>query len=77
MFKRLLFAAAMLCAANAFAAPSQTIVSKLLRQAPGLHAEALKSALESVEHAAKNGLIKNHEILTVIDYSIRSSEPPP
>ena len=75
MFKRFAFAAAMLCAASGFAAPSPALVNGLLKQAPGLHADALKSALESAEHAAKKGLIKNHEILTVIDYSIRSSEP--
>ena len=75
MVKRIVLAAAMLCAANGFAAPPPALVSELLREAPGLHAEALKSALESAEHAAKRGLIRNHQILTVIDYSIRSSEP--
>lgn len=75
MRKNTVFAAAILCAANAFAAPSPTLVHSLLEQAPGLHANALKAALESAEHAAKLGLVKNHEILTVIDYSIRSSEP--
>ena len=64
----------MLCAVNAFAAPP-SLVQSLLKQAPGLHAEALKNALDSVERAAKQGLIRNHELLTVIDYSIRSSEP--
>jgi len=65
----------MLCAVNGFAAPSPALVQSLLKQAPGLHADALKGALESAEKAAKKGLIKNHELLTVIDYSIRSSEP--
>ena len=65
----------MLCAVSAFATPSPTLVQSLLKQAPGLHAEALRSALSSAERAAKQGLIRNHELLTVIDYSIRSSEP--
>ena len=75
MLKRTFFAAAMLCTVNAFAAPSPSLVQSLLKQAPGLHAEALRSALASAEKAAKTGLIRNHELLTVIDYSIRSSEP--
>ena len=75
MLNRVFLAAAMLCAINAFANPSPTLVHSLLAQAPGLHADALKAALESAEHAAKRGLVKNHQILTVIDYSIRSSEP--
>ena len=75
MIKRTFFAAAMLCAVNALAAPSPSLVQSLLKQAPGLHAEALKSALDCAERASKQGLIKNHELLTVIDYSIRSSEP--
>jgi hypothetical protein len=75
MFRKTLFAAAMLCAVNSFATPSPALLHSLLKQAPGLHEAALKSALESAERAAKQGLIKNHELLTVIDYSIRSSEP--
>jgi L,D-transpeptidase-like protein len=75
MVKRTAFIAVMLCAVNALAAPSPTLIQSLLKQAPGLHAEALKNALASAEYAARKGLIKNHELLTVIDYSIRSSEP--
>jgi L,D-transpeptidase catalytic domain len=72
MLKRVLIAVAMLCA---FRAQAQPHVSRLLAEAPGLHAAALRAALDSAEHAAKLGLVRNHEILTVIDYSIRSSEP--
>jgi hypothetical protein len=75
MFKRILFAGAILCAVNAFGAPSPALVHSLLKQAPGLHAAALESALTSAELAAKRGLIRNRNLLTVIDYSIRSSEP--
>jgi len=65
----------MLCAVSGFAAPPQSLVSALLKQAPGLHAQALREALTSAEEAAHRGLIKNRDLLTVIDYSIRSSEP--
>ena len=75
MLKRILFAGAMLCAVNGFGAPSPVLVQSLLKQAPGLHAAALESALNSAELAAKHGLIRNRNLLTVIDYSIRSSEP--
>lgn len=78
--KRHLFAlAALLCALDAHAAcgpaPSQSLVSSLLRQAPGLHADALKLAMDSTSCAAQQGLVKRRNLLTVIDYSIRSSEP--
>ena len=77
--KRVFFAAALLCALDVHAAsspaPSQSLVSSLLRQAPGLHAEALKLAIDSTRSAAQQGLVKRRNLLTVIDYSIRSSEP--
>ncbi len=78
--RRHLFAlAALLCAVNLHAAcapaPSKALVSALLRQAPGLHADALKLALDSTGCAVQRGLVKRSNLLTVIDYSIRSSEP--
>jgi hypothetical protein len=77
--KRLFFAVALLSAVNAHAAcgpePSRSLMSSLLRQAPGLHAEALKLAMDSKRCAAQRGLVKRSNLLTVIDYSIRSSEP--
>ena len=75
MLQRILFAGAMLCAVNAFAAPPPALVHSLLKQAPGLHAEALQSALTSFERAAQHGLIRNRSLLTVIDYSLPSTEP--
>ena len=77
MFKRLLSIAGILCAVSSAqaAGPSQPLVSKLLRQAPGLHAEALQMALESAHRAAERGFVRRSNLLTVIDYSIRSSEP--
>ncbi len=74
IMKRFLFAAAILCAVDVHAA-SPTLVSTLLRQAPGLHAEALRLALDSASSAAHRGLVRRSDLLTVIDYSIRSSQP--
>lgn len=47
----------------------------LLRQAPGLHAEALELAFRAVESASREGLVGRRELLTVIDYSLPSTEP--
>jgi hypothetical protein len=59
------------------AAPAiaETVVTELLEQAPGLHAEALKLALKAADTAAKQGLVSRPELLTVIDYSLPSTEP--
>jgi len=59
-------------AAMAEPAPS---VKALVRQAPGLRADVLKMALDAASRAAKQGLVKRSNLLTVIDYSIPSSEP--
>jgi len=79
--KRLLFAAAAVPfgALDLFgscgAAPSESLILSLLRQAPGLHAEALSLALDSVGCAAQRGLVARRDLITVIDYSISSSQP--
>jgi len=75
MLKKVIVAAAMLCAVNAFAAPQKTLVQKLLSEAPGLHAQALEQALDAAHRAAERGQVRRSDLLTVIDYSIRSSEP--
>ena len=72
MIKRFLLAAAVLCAINAHAEP---LLSSLLKQAPGLHADALRQALNAQTLASERGLVRRSNLLTVIDYSIRSSEP--
>lgn len=74
MKKLLLVTAALACAMDVHAA-TNSLVSVLLKQAPGLHREALQLALDSAQHASKRGLVKRTNLLTVIDYSIRSSEP--
>jgi hypothetical protein len=70
----LLFGAADLrasCARN----PSASLVSSLLRQAPGLNAKVLRLALDSAGCAAERGLVRRSNLLTVIDYSLPSSQP--
>jgi hypothetical protein len=46
----------------------------LLHQAPGLRAEVLQMALDATGVAAKQGLIARRNLLTVIDYSLPSSQ---
>lgn len=53
----------------------QTLPEILLRQAPGLHAEALELAFRAVDTAARQGLVGRPELLTVIDYSLPSTVP--
>lgn len=54
---------------------SDTTVSYLIRQAPGLRSDVLRLALDATGCAAQNGLLKRRNLLTVIDYSIPSTEP--
>lgn len=54
---------------------SESLSSTLLRQAPGLKAEVLRMALRATECAAEQGKVKRRDLLTVIDYSLPSSEP--
>ena len=69
----LLFVALAVPAAHA--AQSASLVPALVKQAPGLHAEALKLAIEAAHRAAKEGLVKRQDLLTVIDYSLPSTQP--
>ncbi len=57
------------------AKPSETLVSSLLKQAPGLQPGVLKLALSATECASERGLLKRRDLLTVIDYSLPSSQP--
>lgn len=59
------------CAAK----PSESLVSYLVKQAPGLRSEVLRLALDASNCAAERGLLKRRELITVIDYSIPSTEP--
>jgi hypothetical protein len=55
--------------------PSDAVISSLVRQAPGLRTEVLRMALDAAGAAAEKGLVKRRDLLTVIDYSLPSSEP--
>ena len=55
--------------------PSDSFVSSLVRQAPGLRTDVLRLALDATDCAAQRGLVKRRELLTVIDYSLPSSQP--
>lgn len=76
--KRLLLSIAV---ALAFAAPMQAagssdaLVASLVAQAPGLRADVLKLALAAAKRAEDQGLVPRHDLLTVIDYSLPSSQP--
>lgn len=82
--KRIVFAlGAVLCLSAASAraeAPcaakvSDTLAGQLLRQAPGLKAEVLRMALRATGCAAEQGKVKRRDLLTVIDYSLPSTQP--
>lgn len=50
-------------------------MSTLLQQAPGLRPDVLRLAMNAALRAEQNGLLKRSDLLTVIDYSIPSTEP--
>jgi hypothetical protein len=81
MNKLVITAVVVLLSTQAFAkeqckAPApDSLVSYLVRQAGGLRENVLKLALEASTCAENKGLVKRHNVLTVIDYSLPSSEP--
>ncbi len=54
---------------------SDKLVRSLVRQAPGLRSEVLRLALDATERATERGLVKRNHLLTVIDYSLPSTQP--
>jgi len=54
---------------------SDVLVASLLPQAPGLRADVLKLALTAANRAEEEGLVPRRDVLTVIDYSLPSSQP--
>jgi L,D-transpeptidase catalytic domain len=54
---------------------SDSLMRSLLRQAPGLQAHVLRMAMEASDCAAERGLVKRRDVLTVIDYSLPSTQP--
>ncbi len=66
-------AIAFACAANLQAAPD-ALITTLVSQAPGLRPNVLRLALDAASAAAERGLVARRNLLTVIDYSLPSSE---
>lgn len=56
-------------------APDDAVISSLVKQAPGLRTEVLRLAIDAANTAARKGLVKRRDLLTVIDYSLPSSQP--
>jgi hypothetical protein len=82
--KRLLFVTLAACAlaaapeilaAPCASSPPKDLMSSLLRQAPGLRSSVLRLALDATGCAAEKGLVKRRDLLTVIDYSLPSTQP--
>jgi L,D-transpeptidase-like protein len=61
--------------ANAATKPTDGLVRSLVKQAPGLRGEVLRLALDATDRATERGLVKRHDLLTVIDYSLPSTQP--
>ena len=57
------------------ASPSDSLLTKLVNQAPGLRSGVLRLALDATGCAEERGLVKRHDLLTVIDYSLPSTQP--
>ena len=75
--KKLILALALATAVPAAhaAAPASELAPALLRQAPGLRANVLELAINAASEAAKKGLVRKKNLLTVIDYSLPSTQP--
>lgn len=54
---------------------SDGLVKSLATQAPGLRTDVLQMALRAAQTAAEKGLVKRRDLLTVIDYSLPSTQP--
>jgi len=57
------------------AQPAPSLLQSLVRQAPGLKLDVLKMAVDAANKAAGQGLVARKNLLTVIDYSLPSTEP--
>jgi hypothetical protein len=56
-------------------AKADVLVQSLATQAPTLRPDVLRLALNASDCAAKKGLVKRRDLLTVIDYSLPSTQP--
>jgi hypothetical protein len=61
--------------ASCSAVPVGTLIPALIQQAPGLKPDVLRLAIEASHCAADKGLVTKKNLLTVIDYSIPSTQP--
>lgn len=57
------------------AAPQEALVTALRAQAPTLRADVLRLAISGATCAAEQGHVKRRDLLTVIDYSMPSTQP--
>jgi len=76
--KRILLLISLVTAISAPALRAETpdpMLGSLAQQAPGLSTQVLSLALKAVHKAAQKGLVKRDNLLTVIDYSIPSTQP--
>jgi hypothetical protein len=78
--KRILFTLTLALAlavpnANAATPELASVMRPLLRQAPGLSPKVLSLALTALSKAESRGLVRRDDRLTVIDYSLPSSQP--
>ncbi len=55
--------------------PSESLISTLGQQAPTLSTRVLQLALAGATCAAESGLVRRQNLLTVIDYSMPSTQP--
>src|SRR6266567_208709 len=51
------------------------LVATLVQQAPGLRSDVLRLALDAENNAAQQGLVTKQNLLTIIDYSMPSTQP--
>lgn len=76
MLKRLMLSAAAIAVLAALPLRADdALVSSLVKQAPGLRPEVLTLALDAAHRAEDKGLVRRRDLLTVIDYSLPSSQP--
>jgi hypothetical protein len=73
--KRLATATAFLFLFVGAGSASADDLTPFLSQAPGLKADVLKLALNAAKKAEEKGLVQRRDLLTVIDYSLPSSQP--
>src|SRR5512140_2420147 len=57
------------------ASGQDALVAALVDQAPGLRESGLRLALDAAQNAKDRGLVKRNDLLTVIDYSLPSTQP--